>query len=432
MVILIKNNLHLIFFLGILYSLQAQSIEYNLHGKIMDQTTLSTLSDVTIIYNNKSIGTTSGSNGNFRLRINAKSNETLSISYLGYKKRKISISDFLNLNKGIIYLKQDTVLLNQIILNNKNIKNRLSPKRLFKKVRKKFQNDLPSYSYISSAYYKEKIKFKDKYVLFAESLGYAINMKKSPGATYLTKYKFLNKNTRLANIDSLWKKNIKKQQERESDFLLNSTANLNQYLRLIKYGVLSKKWREYTFKLDSTYYLNNQKVYKISFKGGESNGYLECSAESLKIMKIQYNTNDFPTNPFNRYLNANVSISFNYFNENVFLSKMTSSYNYKQSSHINTLHILSQKFNEFKIKSDEYWGLNELSINPYIYYDPIEWKKTNIKKDANIEKIKTDLASKIPLETQFRYNSGKRQDSSNFSSYERKALLKIESMFLLE
>src|SRR5699024_2780948 len=121
-------------------------------------------------------------------------------------------------------------------------------------------------------------------------------------------------------------------------------------------------------------------------------------------------------NLFGESLNTHVSIVFNYFDENVFISEMTSSYNYNDIHHTNTMHVLSQKFSEFNMDSAEYWGVNHLAVNPYIYYDPDEWAKLNLKKDDDIEKIQTDLASEIPLETQFKDNSGKRLETPSRST----------------
>ncbi|AUP81175.1 carboxypeptidase-like regulatory domain-containing protein [Flavivirga eckloniae] len=423
-----KSSLVYILFTVLIYSLQAQNVDYTLRGRILDQGQ-TPLEGATIICSNKGIGTTTDKNGFFNLSLRAAPEDVLSFSFLGYKEKKINIHSFLNLPNLIIYLEEDTIMLDEIIVGNKNLDDEISPKYFFKKMYESFTNSLPNYNYISKAYYKEKIKYNGKYVLFAQSLGYAINMGNLHNASYLSRYKFFYKNTKLANIDSLWKEGAKKKYNLEYDYWLNGSANLNQYLRLIKYGVLSKKWKKYDFGLDSIYYKNHQKVYRLSFKGEKYNGYIDCFAMDLKILKINYDTTDFPTNPFGKYIKTNVSISLHYFNDKVFLSNMTSSYNFEKTYHVNTTKIISQKFNEFKMTPDEYWGANAISRNPYIFYSPNEWQRLRIENDSKIDIINRDLAPKTTLEIQYMNNSGKWfYPSNNSSSYKNQFLKKIKQV----
>ncbi|MDO5978346.1 carboxypeptidase-like regulatory domain-containing protein [Flavivirga spongiicola] len=425
---LLKSSLIYILFTVFLFSLQAQNVDYTLRGRILDQ--LQTpLESATIICGNKSIGATTDKNGFFNLSLRGTPEDVLSISFLGYKKKEINIQNFLSLPNHIIYLEQDIITLGEIIIGNKNLDDEISPRDFFKKIHKSFNNSLPNYNYVSKAYYKEKVKYNDKYVLFAQGLGYAINMGNLHNASYLSRYKFFYKNTKLANIDSLWKESVKKKYNLEHGSWLNGSANLNQYLRLIKYGVLSKNWKKYNFELDSIYYKNHQKVYRVSFKGEKYNGYMDCFAKNLKILEIRYDTTDFPTNPFRKYIKTNISILLHYFNDTVFLSNMTSSYNFKKAYHVNTIKIISQKFSEFKMTSDEYWGANAISRNPYIFCSPNEWQRLKIENDSKIEIIKRDLAPNTTLEIQYLNNSGKWfYPSNNSSSYKNQFLKKMKQV----
>ncbi|GAA3560988.1 carboxypeptidase-like regulatory domain-containing protein [Snuella lapsa] len=423
-----KSSLIFTLFTVLTYSLQAQNVDYTLRGRILDQGQ-TPLESATIICNNKGIGTTTDKNGFFNLSLRATSEDVLSFSFLGYKEKKINVQSFLNLPNGIIYLEEDITMLDEIVIGNKDLDDEISPREFFKKVYKSFNNSLPKYNYVSKAYYKEKIKYNGKHVLFAQSLGYAINMGSLQGASYLTKYKFFYKNTKLANVDTLWKEDIKKKYNLEYDSWLNGTANLNQFLRLLNSGVLSKNWKKFDFELDSSYYKNNQKVHRIRFKRGEFTGYVDCFAKTLKILEINYETPDFPTNPFNKHIKANVSISFHYFNDNVFLSNMTSSYNFENTYHVNTLKVISQKFSEFKMTSDEYWGANTIARNPYIFYSPNKWQKLGIENDSEIKVIKRDLAPNTTLEAQYLNNSGKWfYPSDSNSSYKKQFLKKMEQV----
>ncbi|MHA7944851.1 hypothetical protein ACJOV8_017370 [Formosa sp. 3Alg 14/1] len=175
----------------------------------------------------------------------------------------------------------------------------------------------------------------------------------------------------------------------------------------VKYDVLSKKWGKYDFKLDSIYYQNHQKVYRISFEEKKYNGYIDCFAKGFKILKINYDTTNFSTNPFGKYIKTNVSILLNYFNGNVFLTSMTSAHSFEKNYHVNSIEIMSQKFNEFKINSDEYWGISTISRKPYFLYSPNEWQRLKFENDLEIDVIKRDLAPKTTLGIQYLNNSGK-------------------------
>ncbi|MFV0503580.1 MAG: carboxypeptidase-like regulatory domain-containing protein [Lachnospirales bacterium] len=410
----------------------AQNAAYNIYGKIYDENK-KPLEFATVVFREGKVGATTNEKGIFRLSINANPEDVLIVSFLGYKNKQVSIRDFLNLPNGTICLSPDVFILDEVIAGELNLEKKLSAKSLFKKARKTFDKNLPPYNYIAKAYYKEKIKYNNKYVLFAQSIGYALNMHLRPNTAYMTKYKFIYKNTKLANIDTLWRESIKKKYDRISDCFLSGSANVNQYLRLTKYGVLSNKWNNYEYELDSVYYKHGRKIYRINFKGKET-GCVDFYADNLRIFQMNYDTSNFPTNPFNKYLTANIAIQFHYFNNNVFLSKMTSSYIFEDNTHFNSFEILSQKFSGFKTDRAEYWGAVQNAYNPTIFYDPKEWQNLKIEDDIEIEVIKKDLAPNTTLETQYIKNSGSRLDLTfPITEYEvhfLKKMKQIESAFL--
>ena len=74
--------------------------QITLHGRVVDAENNSPLEEANITFSvNTESGTTSDKNGNFDLSTNIKNSDTLSISYIGYEKYKISFSNLLNLPK---------------------------------------------------------------------------------------------------------------------------------------------------------------------------------------------------------------------------------------------------------------------------------------------------------------------------------------------
>ena len=78
-------------------------------GKIIKSETLSSMESVNIVNLNQVIGTTTNIEGEFEIR--AKANDTLHLSYLGYKSIKVKVS-----NDWIKYGTSTTIELTELAL----------------------------------------------------------------------------------------------------------------------------------------------------------------------------------------------------------------------------------------------------------------------------------------------------------------------------
>lgn len=84
------NRLFLLIILLLPLGMQAQN-EHTVKGKIVAAGTISPLENVNIVNLNKVIGTATDKNGEFEIRVNV--NDTLHLSYLGYKSIKVRVTN---------------------------------------------------------------------------------------------------------------------------------------------------------------------------------------------------------------------------------------------------------------------------------------------------------------------------------------------------
>ncbi|TYC14885.1 carboxypeptidase-like regulatory domain-containing protein [Bizionia gelidisalsuginis] len=85
-------------------------------GVIVDATTNQTLEDVNIVNINQVIGTTTNTKGEFKLR--AKTNDTLHLSYIGYKSIKVKVTnDWIKFGSSKITLTELALALEEVVVN---------------------------------------------------------------------------------------------------------------------------------------------------------------------------------------------------------------------------------------------------------------------------------------------------------------------------
>ncbi|MCF6297899.1 MAG: carboxypeptidase-like regulatory domain-containing protein [Flavobacteriaceae bacterium] len=95
--------------------------ELEIKGTIIDSNNETKLINADVYFKNYPYGTTSNNNGEFKFNFNKISkNDTLIVSYLGYKEFKIKVYDFLKLKDTKIYLVEYVTLIDEIIISNAN------------------------------------------------------------------------------------------------------------------------------------------------------------------------------------------------------------------------------------------------------------------------------------------------------------------------
>jgi len=390
----------ILFLIGFSFNLTSQN-QFSISGVIFDKKTKNPLPFASVVYIKKSLGTTSDINGNFSFTIfNAKKTDTILISHIGYKTLKLQVSE-INKIKNIALL-ENTNSLKEIIIKTKS---NLKLKKFIKETILNYNNNKKQEPHIAIAHYREKAKKNSKHIMFMESVGYSVYAGKTNNTSQLSNYKFFNKLSRAYVNHPKWKA-YKKNEKNLTKETINPSggSNLNAFRYTEIYGVLSKKnINRYKFKVDSTFFIKDDLVYIFNYKGNIDNGTLYVIAKNKHIIKITSNTKRYYSQAFQKRIPAELEISFSYYNNIPFISKINAFLKYKDLTYTNTLTIKTQKFEDFKFSNKDYWSLNRYETNPYIFYDSIKWNQLGVKEDEDYYKIAIDLVeSTSNLENHFK------------------------------
>ncbi len=422
-----KNILALaiLLFIGFLAEAQNKTI---ISGQLIDNNTKESLPYGNIIYQVKSLGTISNIDGYFTFSlIDAQKNDSIIISYIGYKSIRTTISDCLE--NDIFKLKPQVNKIAPVDIKAKKFKLKIFMKEVIAEYNKSRKKD----PHIAIAHYREKAKFKGRYVMYMESLGVSVFSGNRFNAAPLSNYKFFCKDSKCSVENPKWMSHEIRVATRSEEQVSNAGgANLNVFRYFEISEILSvKNSKKYNFKIDSSYFNNNNQVISINFKKGESNGIIHVFSESKKIVKIECSTKYLWSTKYKKRVHANINVQFNYFNNVPYISSIVSYYEKDGFEHFNTLTILVQKFNEFLLTKEEYWSINNYSYNPYIIYHQGVWQNFMIPVDDDYKKIETDLATKeFSLEEQFVNFSGQWFfPNKSKSELARKTILKLKSNF---
>ena len=153
-----KNKIRvfiLFLFIQLGYAQDKQVIYY-----LQDIITKKPIQNANITFQNSSLGTVSNDEGAFQLE--SKSNVEFTISHLEYKKYSLKLSD-LNNDSKIIYLEQNTVELEDVIVTKEPIEQLLLKAINISKA--KFNKPI-----VLNTYYREFVKVNDKYTRFTDGL----------------------------------------------------------------------------------------------------------------------------------------------------------------------------------------------------------------------------------------------------------------------
>lgn len=400
---MIKNIAIILFILSTI-QLIGQN-QFLLSGTVIDKDSDEALPFSTVVYQNKMIGTISDIDGGFTLSIlDASEIDSLFISFVGYKTIGITISEFEQ--NGTYRLERSVNQIEEVVVKGKKFK----LKSFVRKVIANYNSNREWEPHIATAHYREKAKVDNRYIMFIESIGYSIFSGDKANAVPLSNYKFFCENTKCHVVNPQW---VKYKEYRTSfnseNVSLSGGSNLNIFRYMEISGLLSNKHvNRYSCKMDSTYFIGDNLVYSIHFSGDIAKGRMDVFADTKQIHEIAFSTGKYWSNAFHKRVDAEVNVQFNYFNDTPFISSIDASYKHKELEYTNTLTILVQKFNDFRLNESEYWSLNLYDSNPYIEYLPEAWELYNIKVDQDYEKIKSDLNSDtVTIDQQFVNFSGR-------------------------
>jgi len=241
----------LIFVIGFSIAIQAQNKYQEYNGIVIDSRTEKPLVFASISINDTNISTITNNDGEFLLKVpNTIKNAKVTVSFLGYHKRVLLLSEFKN-KKIRVSLTTSTTVLPGINLSLPS-----DAKALLKEtLRKKGENNLNE-DVLMTAFYRETIKKRKKNISLAEAI---VNIYKRPYTSlkkdYITLYK-ARKSTDYTKLDTLTLK------------LQGGPFNA-LYIDLMKYPeymFTDDVINLYTFSFEPSTTINEKPVYVIKFR----------------------------------------------------------------------------------------------------------------------------------------------------------------------
>ncbi len=366
---------------------------------------------------NKNVGTYTNLEGIFNFNLNnVDLQDTLALIYLGYETKNYPLSKLIKNKFTKIKLVPKNIVLNEIKVYPKPEK----IKRFMKNWLRAYQINRVNIPHIALAHYREKAKYHSKYIMFTESVGYAIYLGYLKDASPLSNYKFYYLNTRRSVAKPDWNKYAAAHNQNFPNITPGASYTLNCFRRMERSGILSKKGKHYRFKLDSVFFVNGREVYSIHFSGRKEKGNIEIYTDNRRLKEIRCTTNNIRSQVINGSVQGYAILKFNYFNQKAYISSISTYYLKAGLEHWNSIDIIAQKLDKFDFNEKEYWAINETDLNPLVKYSSNKWKNLQIKPDNDYKKICQDLKSDtLSLQQQFIYNSGKYFMNRNTDDYQK-------------
>ncbi len=148
-------------------------------GKIVDAKDNSALPFATIEAEGISVATVTNIDGEFTLKISKDIDaERLKVSYIGYKNKVTSLNDLQNTENKVIKLEPSSISLQEITIRPEDART------LIDEVMRNIRNNYSTEDMMMTAFYRETIKKKRKYVSISEAV---VDIYKSP---YENDFKF--------------------------------------------------------------------------------------------------------------------------------------------------------------------------------------------------------------------------------------------------
>lgn len=286
-----KSKILLLILLFITSSLFAQEI--TISGKILSSKDSQPICYASIGIANSYIGTISNDSGDFQLKLSTNySQDTITVSAIGYKSQRITIPEFHQSTKQIIYLQTHTYSLNEVIVTN----NKLSAKDILRACIKNIPKNYPTRKFSYEVFMREAGILDSTYAILTESVanvvdyGYRSNIKKN-------KFQLLefrksndkrNFNWRTSLNEWLYEKNGLYECVKNDRLKIKKRNNKIETFEYYKshesdpYRFLSEEFlRQIDANIDSLSYYNNQLVYCISYKAKKHKLSTDCIGQII-------------------------------------------------------------------------------------------------------------------------------------------------------
>jgi hypothetical protein len=242
-----KKNICLL--LLVIFSFKGFSQEKQTIYYLQDIISKKPIENASISIKNSNFGTISNEEGAFQIAV--KSDSEISISHLEYKKYSLKLSD-LNNDSKIIYLEQNTLELEDVIVTKEPIEQLLL--KAINISKSKFNKPI-----VLNTYYREFLKVNDKYTRFTDGLiDFHMN-----GNTKKTDSDLIVNQSRAAKLIS------------DDDETLDLASGLDvrkattkqyNFYTIEKILYDSKNYQDYDFELKSKIEKSGNEVYIINFQ----------------------------------------------------------------------------------------------------------------------------------------------------------------------
>lgn len=341
-------------------------------GQVIDVGTRQPLPDAYIIYHNKSRGTIVDIEGRFRLPGSQPETEhdTIYITHLGYQTRAISWLQVKDMQ--IIEMTPSVYELPAVEIQGSQRNENWN--KIFVQAVREYANLRRKDPFIAMGHYSEEANYQDMPIMYMQSLGYILYAVDMPKAAPYSNMNFFCDQTRTYVTNPAWVKyreNIPAV-DPANVVLPGSDSNLN-FLRVQQEkGLLSpQKAKKYKCNLDNSFVVNQYPIYVLRIKRNKDVGtvqIMEVDGHYL-IMRFHVQTQEYWSTAWHQRLPAEVSVEFQYVDNTPFVKRIKTFQKKDGLEYRNELVSLIQKLDTFSVTSDEYWNLNNYSINPYITFD---------------------------------------------------------------
>lgn len=389
---------------------------------ITDSLTNEPLPYANILIGSKSLGIASDLKGNFKLPAEGLTEkDSILISYLGYKTCTISLGKFLQGTSKVIRLAPATRRLKEVVVLPKE----LNLGRFMTAVNEKYNEQVRREPHIAISHYREKYKLRSMYAMYTESIGYSVYMGTQNTDSPLSNYKFFSENTRKSHYSVDWLRTVKKPSGK-NNLPSGGGITLNAFRRFELNGPLNPLNKKYRYRLDSSYFENNQLIYCIQFVKKGQEGMISVRVDTYEIKSIELVESQIWSPLFDKTVKGKLSLRFQYFVNQPFVNEVKVYYKKGEIEYWNEFTVLAQKLDAFAISQEDLWSLNTYNLFPFVQYHPESWAKYNIPVDPDFLKISSQLAKNgIGLEKQFTANSEKwlEENETDTQTLERARIL---------
>ena len=298
---LITSQLWLIVILIILSTPSFSQTSAFLEGIVYDKDSKNPIAFATVAIIGKSVGTVTNNYGQFGITLNEVDiHDTIQVSYLGYDAYKQSVLAFVEMKQRTIALEKKYFSIEEVTVRP----TKFNTKRFMERAITEYNRTRRTNPHIALSHYREKARIENRYVGFHESIGYSAYMGEAYILEgnwnifhYLSNYWFFYDNTRTSSQAPEWTQLYSSNPVTRVP--LHGSVPLHTFRFFEIYGPLNTQdlqfslVPQYRYILDSTYYINHQLVYRISFsptlfnRNNSMNGFMDIFEKDYRVHKVE-------------------------------------------------------------------------------------------------------------------------------------------------